>query len=184
MNRLPFSLSALLIMGTFLSTGSAQPPSPPAAESLSPAPDPNAPPPSRGALRQEPVSNVNQNAYTRKGTIKAFNSAPDGTTNGVILQDGTTVLFPPEMGNQLHSLAKEGTTITVSGTDRPGISGRLVDAQSITARGQLISVTAPKPPAAGAAAPAPPAPPRGRGKALRPEPPPPPPGPKGEGAHR
>ncbi|MDQ6678417.1 MAG: hypothetical protein M3Z09_14115 [Acidobacteriota bacterium] len=166
MNSTISSLSALLVTAGFLGVGSAQPPPPP--------PD-----------RTPPAA---QSVYSRRGAIKSFNTGPNGETNGVVLRDGTMVTFPPESGARLRSLAKEGSRITVSGTRRSGASGQVgVDAQTITANGQTITVPAAPPPApagpgaqAGSGPPSPgpnaPPPPRGRGRGPRRGTPPTPPG--------
>jgi hypothetical protein len=184
MNRTIASLSALLVTGVFLGIGSAQqppPPSPggpppPAAGGPSPPPDPNGPPPpANAAPRPGPAPTAAQNTYSRRGTIKTFNTGPNGETNGVILRDGTTVMFPPESGAQLRSMVKEGSRIRVSGMSRPGASGQVVvDAQTITANGRTITVPAPAPPPP--PDPNAPPPPRGRGRGPRQGPPPPPSG--------
>ncbi|MGI8745107.1 MAG: OB-fold nucleic acid binding domain-containing protein [Bryobacteraceae bacterium] len=147
-------LPAVLVTGAFLGMGCAQPPPPP--------PDTTAPPPSAGT---PPAA-----TSTRRGTIKSFNTGPNGETN-VILRDGTTVMVPPEFGAQLRSIAKQGSRITVSGVSRPGASGQvIIDAQTVTSNGQTMTVPAPPPPDPNA-----PPPPLGRRKGPRRAPPPPPP---------
>jgi hypothetical protein len=189
----PFSvLVVTLAMGiTGMQKVSAQQPPPPPPggapppQMAAPPPDPNAPPPPPSANR--PVAGPDQAAplaqttYSRRGTIKAFNSGPNGETNGFILSDGTAILFPAEMGDQFRSTVREGARISVTGMSRSGVSGRMVvNAQTITANGQTFTVPVPPPvppSGPGAQAGSPPPPPPGRpGRGARPGPPPPPAG--------
>src|SRR5271154_1576722 len=111
MKRTSVPFAALLAATLCGSIGSAQQPPPP------PAP--------MGAPRNATPANTfnagptGQPTYSRRGTIKAFNSGPNGETNGLILSDGTAVLFPPEMGDQFRSSVKEGSRVTFSGLSRP-----------------------------------------------------------------
>jgi hypothetical protein len=196
MKRISLPFAALLAATLWVSVGCAQPPAPPPP----PPPPVGAPPPTPNAYGAGPVL---QQAYSGRGTIKAFNSGPNGETNGLILNDGTAVLFPPEMGEQFRVSVREGSRVTFTGASRPGASNRMiVDVQTITANGQTFTAPAGLPPAALAgpqAAPPPPlpgppppptgGPERGRGPGRGPAaaggpppppagcPPPPPPGP-------
>lgn len=190
------SIIAVFAAGAFLGVSQAQqPPAPPADSGPSPQtvgapppPAPNAPPAPKGSAAPGPPANpggAGQQTFSRRGTIKSFNTGPNGETNGVILQDGTTVMFPPEFGTQLRSTVKEGSRVTVAGASRPGASGQtVIDAQTITYKGQVMTVPAPAPPPPGgpavqAGGPPPAGPnapsrrPRGPGRASRPAPPPP-----------
>jgi len=168
------------------------PEGPPPAQMTAPPRDPNGPPPPPSAYG--PTAGPSQAAplaqamFSRRGTVKAFNSGPNGETNGFILSDGTAILFPPEMGDQFRSTVREGSRISVTGMSRVGVSGRMVvNAQTISANGQSFTVPVPPPlppdgPGAQAVSPPPPPPdgpppPGGRGgRVPRPGPPPPPAG--------
>src|SRR3984957_13435627 len=159
----PLSVLALtLAMGiaSMQQVSAQQPPPPPPGgppppQMAAPPPDPNAPPPPPPAngplagpgqaapLAQTPLF---QTMYSRRGTIKAFNSGPNGETNGFILSDGTAILFPAEMGDQFRATVREGSRISVMGMSRFGVSGRMVvNAQTITANGQTFTVPVPPP---------------------------------------
>ncbi len=196
MQRKISSIVTILAAGAFLGVSHAQQPPasspnggpPPATAGTGPSPDANAPPAANGSGAPAPPGNAGgagQQTYSRRGTIRSFNTGANGETNGVILRDGTTVLFPPEFGTQLRSTVREGSHITVAGVNRPGASGQaVIDAQTITYKGQVMTVpaAAPQPPRGpGAQAGRPPvagpnAPPRPRRprRAGRPEAPPPP----------
>ncbi len=187
MKRTPLTFAALLATTLWVGVGCALQPPPPAPMGTAP------PPPPTSALA---AGNMVEPGYSGRGTIKAFNSGPNGETNGVILSDGTAVLFAPEIGEQFRSNIREGSRVTFTGMSRPGASNRLVvDAQTITANGQTFTVAAAAPPAfagpnpPGAAGPPPPpeVPPapqaggrgrggRGPGPAAADAPPPPPAG--------
>ena len=171
MKRTSVPLTAVLAATLWMSRGSAQPPPPPPIAAPAPPPAANAYGPGLAA----------QPAYSRKGTIKAFNLGSNGETNGLILSDGTAVFFPPETGEPLRASIKEGSRVTFTGVSRPGAFNRLVvDAQTITANGQTFTAAVAPPPAPDA----PPPPPlggrgrggRGPGPAFAGGPPPPPPG--------
>jgi hypothetical protein len=143
------------------------PPQPPMVNGAPPPPIPNAPPP--------PRASGGRSNFSRRETVKSFNIGPNGETNGVILQDGTVAIFPPEFGTQLRSAVREGSRITVTGVSRPGVSGQtVVDAQTITYKDQVMTVPAAPPPPLVPNAPPPPRAPKGRRQPPPPLPPPPP----------
>jgi hypothetical protein len=173
-------LAVTLAMGiaSMQQVSAQQPPPPPPGgapppQMAAPPPDPNAPPPpsANGPVAGPGQAPLAQTMYSRRGTIKAFNSGPNGETNGFILSDGTAILFPAEMGDQFRSTVREGSRISVTGMSRAGVSGRMVvNAQTITANGQTFTAPGPPPPDG-------PPPPGGRGgRGPRPGPPPPPAG--------
>src|ERR1700689_5198487 len=175
MKRTLVPLTALLAATLWVCIGSAQQPP------LPPPPLTGAPPPAN-AYGPELAA---QPAYSRKGTIKAFNLGPNGETDGLILNDGTAVFFPPETGEPLRASIKEGSRITFTGVSRPGAFNRLVvDAQTITANGQTFTAAVAPPPAPGgpgapgiAGPPPPPDGPPPPPAGCPASPPPPPPGP-------
>src|SRR5450755_2447565 len=88
-------LAVTLAMGiaSMQQVSAQQPPPPPPGgppprQMAAPPPDPNAPPPPSSAYG--PIAGPDQAAplaqasYSRRGTIKAFNSGPNGETNGFI----------------------------------------------------------------------------------------------------
>jgi hypothetical protein len=140
------------------------PPPPPQTSATTPLPPRDAPPPARRpgpppppACRPLPAPQavaVQGPATTFRGSVKQFNYGPEGEVTGLLLSNGTLVNFPPEMGSQLASVAKEKSQVSVVGYSRQSISGRnVVDATSMTAGGQTITSPAgqqgPPPPAGG-----------------------------------
>ena len=138
MKRTSVPLPALLAATLWVGIGSAQQP-PPAPPQDAP------PPPTMGALAPPPAANASgpgfaaQQAYSGRGTIKAFNLGPNAETDGLILSDGTVVFFPSETGEPLRASIREGSRVTFTGVSRPGAFNRLiVDAQIITANGRTF----------------------------------------------
>src|SRR5580658_3596175 len=131
MKRTSFLLLALVAAALGVSIGSEQQPPPPPAQG---APVPPPPAAANG------LSSTAQPASVSRGTIKAFNSGPNGETNGLILGDGTTVFLPPDMGEQVRMDVREGSQVTFTGISRTGTAGRMVvDAQTLTANGQTFT---------------------------------------------
>ncbi len=152
----PLSVLALTVamgIASMQQVSAQQPPppspgGPPPPQMAAPPPDPNAPPPppsARGPMAGPgQAAPLAQTINSRRGTIKAFNSGPNGETNGFILSDGTAILFPAEMGDQFRATVREGSRISVIGMSRAGVSGRMVvNAQTITANGQTFAVPVP-----------------------------------------
>ncbi|MGE3064619.1 MAG: hypothetical protein AB7K67_03470 [Hyphomicrobiaceae bacterium] len=86
-----------------------------------------------------------------KGVVKQFTLSPRGDVDGLILQDGTEVNFPPHLGTQVVFAIKPGDTVSVRGL-RARMTP-LVDAAVIRneATGATITDTGPGPrPDAGA----------------------------------
>src|SRR5215207_1763361 len=53
-----------------------------------------------------------------KGTVQAYSLTPRGDVDGLILNDGTEVHFPPHMSAQLVFAVKPGDAVTVHGLRR------------------------------------------------------------------
>jgi len=143
------------------------PPRPPAA---APPPPPLPPtyvqPAAAWIAPQLPAAQVS-GAGTISGAVRGYNYGPGGL-DGLILDSGTVVHFPPELSNQVTAVVPIGSTVVVEGWPHIGPAGdSLVDAQIITNRSTNGSIRV-----ADQATPPPPGPPPRRG---RPVPPPPPP---------
>jgi hypothetical protein len=107
---------------------------------------------------------------TQSSRIQAFDADPGGEVNSLYLQNGNVVDIPPDLGQQLASVARKGVRITVTGS-RSEVNGQaIVAANRITINSQSYVSLAP-PPNMAASGIAPPPPAMG--------PPPPPPGPPG-----
>lgn len=50
-----------------------------------------------------------------KGTVAQYSLTPRGDVDGLILNDGTEVHFPPHLGTQLVFLVKPGDSVTING---------------------------------------------------------------------
>jgi hypothetical protein len=76
------------------------------------------------------------------GTVRSFNYGVDGQVNGLILSDGTTVYFPPELGPQVTGAVAVSARVRVTGWPRTGPAGnRLMDAQVIANQKTGASLT-------------------------------------------
>jgi hypothetical protein len=136
------------------STMSFQTPPPPPGPGAPPPgpPDPNAaaaPPPPPIAVQSGRVSSASSAETTVTGVVRNFNYGPAGEVNGLILNQGTVVYFPPEQSGQVTQVAQMGSRIRVRGWVRQGPTGNaLLGAETITNRttGNSISVAAQAPP--------------------------------------
>jgi hypothetical protein len=152
---------ALLVLMSVLSVSScmAQPPGPP----------PPPPPPREGFAPPPPPAPEGARTALR-GVVRSFNYGPGGL-DGLVLDRGQVVHFPPEYATQIATIAPIGSSVSVSGWPHTGPAGDTTfDADSITNQrtGASLAVTNGPPP------PAPPGPP---GPGRGPAPPPPPPAP-------
>ena len=131
-----------------------------------PPPGPGAPPPgppdpnAAGALslppltppvtpQTAPVSSTLGTDTTVTGVVRSFNYGPAGEVNGVILDQGAVVYFPPEHASQVTQLLQVGSRIRARGSVRQGSAGNaLIAAETITNRrtGNSISVVDQPPP--------------------------------------
>ena len=168
--RHPIFVSGMLVLGLatpaiVCEAAQQQDAPPPQTSNTTPVPPRDAAPPARrpgpppppacgpGPAPQEAA--VQGPATTFRSSVKQLNYGPEGEVTGLLLSNGTQVNFPPEMGTQIASIAKEKSQVSVVGYSRQSISGRnVVDATSITAGGQTITAPAvqqvpPPPPPAG-----------------------------------
>jgi hypothetical protein len=104
---------------------------------------------------------------TVQGRISQILHGPRSDANGALLDDGTTLKFPPPTAWQTTSLLQPGQSIVAQGWSLSNSYGRVVEVQSITSAQQAApalpvtnTVSPPPPPPAGLAPPPPP-PPRG-----------------------
>ena len=156
-------------------TMTAGPPAPPPPGPPPPGPSAFfAPPPPPGPPPPAPPAPLEQGSQTTvSGVVRNFNYGPGGL-DGLILDQGTVVHFPPEYGSQVSSALPIGSTVAASGWSHTGPAGdTLFDADKITNQRSRASISMTAGPAA---APPPPPPPGPPGTAA---PPPPPPGPAG-----
>jgi len=156
---------AVLLLITFVSRANAQAPAPdqpavgqngapplppPDAQPQLPPPPPSTPPPPPDATTL-PIQNGGV-APSVTGVVKQYLLTPVGDVEGIELQDGTDVRFPPHMGAALAGIVKPGDRINVVGFVGPQTSyGRAIRALTITNTGTNQSVvdqppTEPPPP--------------------------------------
>ena len=98
------------------------------------------------------------------GKVAQYDLTPRGDVDGLILQDGTEVHFPPDLGTQVVAAVRPGEAVTIHGLKARVL--RLVQAMSVTGDASGKTVVDDGPPGPGR----PPPPPGLPG-------PPPPPGP-------
>jgi hypothetical protein len=140
---------ALLVLTITAQKVLAQAPSPAAPMTGQVPPGPGEPPP------------VPPASPSITGTVKQYLLTPVGDVEGLELQDGTDVRFPPHMGAALAAIAKPGDRVNVLGfVAAPTAYGRAVKALTIT--NIATSQSAVDQPPTG-----PPAPPWVRGASMR-----------------
>ena len=99
-------------------------------------PSPDRAPPTPGALA--PMS-----ATAR---VSRLLHADMGELNGVTLEDGTVVRFPPAYGAQLQTLLQPNLQLTVSGYGTQTAYGRALEATSIAVEGKVpVAISGPGP---------------------------------------
>jgi hypothetical protein len=126
----------------------APPPGPPDPNAAG-APPPPPPAPPAATPQPGPVSSSSGTDTTITGVVRSFNYGPAGEVNGLVLDQGTVVYFPPEQAGQVTQLVQVGSGIRVHGSVRQGPGGNaLIGAEAITNRrtGNSISVAAQPPP--------------------------------------
>jgi hypothetical protein len=73
---------------------------------------------------------------TLTGTVRSFNYGPDGQVNGLILDQGAVVFFPPDQSRQVTQIIPVSGRVRVRGWLRTDVAGgrRIMDAETITNR--------------------------------------------------
>ncbi len=100
------------------------------------------------------------------GKVARYDLTPHGDVDGLILQDGTEVHFPPHLGTQMVALVRPGDDVTVHGLRARAVP--LVQAMSVTSDASGKTVVDNGPPVGPPVGPP--------GPERRPPPPPAPPG--------
>ncbi len=107
-------------------------------------PSPDRPPPAPAALI----------ALNANGRVVRLLHADMGELNGVILEDGTIVRFPPPFGAELQTVLRPTVQLTATGYGTENAHGRALEATSLAINGQAPIVVygpGPMPPAPGVA---------------------------------
>jgi hypothetical protein len=68
----------------------------------------------------------------KEGRVKGYTTAPDGNMDGVLLDNGVRVHFPPAAGEALLPLVQEGKAIRVVGWEVTGPEGTMLEATKIS----------------------------------------------------
>jgi hypothetical protein len=124
---------------------------------MAPPPPPARPP--RGAPPPPPAATSESS-----GRVRMALHGPQGEINGVLLENGTILRFPPDQGAQLATLIQPRQLVVAEGTAITNALGTVVDVQQIgPSRNQLTAVGPPARPIDD----------RGPGGARRRPPPPP-----------
>lgn len=85
-------------------------------------------------------------ALTANGHVARLLHADMGEVNGVLLDDGTIVRFPPQFGSRLHRVLQPNVQLTAIGYGTQNAYGRALEATSVAINGQAaVSVYGPGP---------------------------------------
>jgi hypothetical protein len=101
-----------------------------------------------------PVAHEALTAMTASGRIATLLFTDRGDANGVLLDSGAAVRFPPHVGTQLADDLKVGSTLYARGYGTRGAQGAAFEATRIgTSESDARDIFPPRPPIDGAAAP-------------------------------
>ncbi|MBX3224470.1 MAG: hypothetical protein KF795_28405 [Labilithrix sp.] len=125
-----------------------------------------------GSFSATRTSSAQQQAtHEVSGRVASYTTAPRGELDGVVLDDGTSIHFPPHAGSAVLPLVQRGQIVRVVGVDTYGPEGKRIEALTITGGGgrtvDVVAISPPPSPAPSSGAAAPPA------RATPPLPPPP-----------
>lgn len=117
-----------------------------------------------------PTPGTNADGVTEvQGAVRMSLHGARGEINGVLLQDGTVLRFPPDAAPDMTNLLQPGKSVVAEGAQVMSPVGKVMEVSAIgTSRANLMPVAGPPDPG-----------PRGRGRlpGPRPDAPPPPPPP-------
>jgi len=100
-------------------------------------------PPRRGAPRQAPGASTEMT-----GRVRMALHGPQGDVNGVLLESGAILRFPPDQADQLASIIQPHQSLVAEGITITNSLGTVVDVQQIgLARDRLVAVGPPMRPA-------------------------------------
>lgn len=80
---------------------------------------------------------------TAQGTVVQLLLNPNGDADGLLLNDGTQVAFPPHVGESVAQTVKAGDAVQVSGWRAPGVP--VLRMQTLTANGRSVTDQPPQP---------------------------------------
>jgi hypothetical protein len=86
------------------------------------------------------------NKLILKGTVAQYSLTPHGDIDGLILADGTEVLWPPHLSTELVFYIRPGDAVTIHGSkSKVGVTP-MVDAESVTNDATRVTVANTGPP--------------------------------------
>lgn len=130
-------MSATAAFAQVAAPGGPGAPAAPGARPLPPAPMPY------GAAAPLPPAAPMAADSTATGTVVQFLLNPNGDADGLLLNDGTQVAFPPHVGDAVGQSVKPGDTVQVSGWRAPGVP--VLRMQTLSANGRSITDQPPQP---------------------------------------
>jgi hypothetical protein len=96
---------------------------------------PDGPPPPRPALRgpRAKLASPDRDSTTAEGKVRSLTTAPRGEVDGAVLGDGTTVHWPPHLGDRIANIVAKGDRVRATGWMETGPEGDThLEIQSIT----------------------------------------------------
>lgn len=108
----------------------------------------SAPDRSKSAQPAEPTTLTGADLRASEGRVKGYSAAPGGAMDGVVLDNGTRIHFPPHAGEAVLPLVKQGQTIRVIGWNLAGPEGAVIEATKIiaTPSGTTVDISSLPPP--------------------------------------
>jgi hypothetical protein len=79
---------------------------------------------------------------TKEGHVSSYTTTPNGDMDGVVLDTGTKVHFPPHAGKALLPLVQQGKSIRIIGWELTGPQGTILEATKIiaTPSGETVDI--------------------------------------------
>lgn len=111
------------------------------AHAQTPPPPPSALPGAPAPLAQPAAA---QAVTTVSGRVQRWLLNPNGEADGLLLQDGTQVAFPPHLSATLTAWLRPGDMVEATGSRRGG-DARVLRASSLQSQGRTVQDTPPAP---------------------------------------
>ncbi|CAB1276220.1 hypothetical protein [Candidatus Nitrosacidococcus tergens] len=84
------------------------------------------------------------NFVETEGEVRTALHGPQGEINGILLQDGTILHFPPLESHRFSELTHQGQHLFIEGNETSNILGRVIEVNSMgISKDQLISIDTP-----------------------------------------
>ncbi|GKS84014.1 hypothetical protein AVHY2522_00375 [Acidovorax sp. SUPP2522] len=101
---------------------------------------PPPPPGGPGPLAQAPAA---EQSATASGRLQRWLPNPNGEADGLLLQDGTQIAFPPHLSESLTAWLRPGDPLEVTGWHRP--DAPVLRAETFQSQGRTVQDTPPTP---------------------------------------